>query len=161
MDDNTFTIKQASKILHCSAQNIYQQKSKLMKLGFMEKSTTGSYYLKKDGINYLQEKRSETQKVNSQLFNQVDDKNSIGFTNYNVQTNNIELINILKEQVQELKAEKNFWQSKYMEKDIQLDSKNEYIQQLNMQIFEILKSSEQNKQQKQNFKKGFFKKIFN
>lgn len=69
MDDNIFTIKEASKLLHCSTQKIYQKKSKLMKLGFMEKSTTGSYFLKKDAINYLQEKRSETQKVNNQVFN--------------------------------------------------------------------------------------------
>lgn len=159
MDENTFTIKEASKILHCSTQNIYQQKSKLMKLGFMEKSTIGSYCLNKEGINYLQEKRTETIKANNKVFNQVDNKSY--FENSEVSTDTINIINLLNKQLHELKSEKEYWKNEYIKKDIHLQSKNEYIQNLNIQIMDLLKSTHLNKQQEQDVKKGFWEKFFN
>jgi len=52
--------KRASKLLDCSTQNIYQQKSKLIKLGLMEYEENTGYVLNEKGINYLREKRTET-----------------------------------------------------------------------------------------------------
>ena len=51
MSDNTFTVKEASVMLDCTTQNIYQQKSKLIQSGYMEKSITGEYVLNEKGIN--------------------------------------------------------------------------------------------------------------
>ena len=56
MSDNTFTVKEASVMLDCTTQNIYQQKSKLIQAGHMENSITGEYVLNEKGIKYLREK---------------------------------------------------------------------------------------------------------
>ena len=74
MLDNAYSIKEASKLLDCSTQNIYRQKAELMSKGLMEQASTGSYYLTEKGINYLREKRIETMKANNQNFNQVDNQ---------------------------------------------------------------------------------------
>ena len=160
MSDNIFTIKEASKMLDCSTQNIYQQKSKLIELGLMEQSNAGSYVLNEKGINYLREKRTETIKASSQDFKQVDNK---GFTNIaspTIATDSTDLINILKEQLQELKEEKEYWRNEYTKKDNELQAKNEYIQGLNTQVFALLGTQEENKKQEQDVKKGFWRKIF-
>ena len=59
MLDNMYSIKDASKLLDCSTQNIYRQKQQLIKSGYMEQAETGSYYLNEKGINFLREKRIE------------------------------------------------------------------------------------------------------
>lgn len=161
MSDNTFTVKDASKMLDCSTQNIYQQKSKLIQSGYMEKSVTGEYLLNEKGINYLREKRTETIKASNKSFNQVDNKGFTSVANPTVATDNTDLVNILKEQLQELKTEKEYWRNEYTKKDNELQAKNEYIQGLNTQVFALLGTSEQNKQQQeQEVKKSFWKKIF-
>lgn len=160
MSDNTFTIKEASKLLDCSTQNIYQQKSKLIELGLMEQDTTTGYVLNEKGINYLREKRTETIKASNKGFNQVGNKDFINIATPTVATDNTDLINILKEQLQELKEEKEYWRNEYIKKDNELQAKNEYIQGINTQVFALLGTSEQNKQQEQETKKGFWKKIF-
>lgn len=160
MNDNTFTIKEASKMLDCSTQNIYQQKGKLVQLGYMEQSSTGAYVLNEKGINYLQEKRAETIKANSQDFNQIGNGNFTNIANPTMSTDNTNLVNILKEQIQELRTEKDYWRNEYTKKDTELQAKNEYIQGLNTQVFALLGTQEQNKQQAEESKKGFWKKLF-
>lgn len=160
MNDNTFTIKEASKMLDCSTQNIYQQKGKLIQLGYMEQSNTGAYILNEKGINYLREKRIETTKANSQVFNQVGSNDFTNISNPTISTDNTDLVNILKEQIQELRTEKDYWRNEYVKKDTELQAKYEYIQGLNTQVFNLLGTQEQNKQQEQNAKKGFWKKLF-
>lgn len=160
MNDNVFTIKEASKMLDCSTQNIYQQKSKLIQLGYMEQSNTGAYILNEKGINYLQEKRAETIKANNQDFNQLGNNNFTNIANPTNTTENTDLINILKEQIQELRTEKDYWRNEYSKKDSELQAKNEYIQGLNTQVFALLGTQEENKQQQEDVKKGFWKKLF-
>ena len=72
MLDSGFTITEASEMLDCTRQNIYQQKDTLVKLGYWETSETGKYYINEKGINYLREKRAETIKAKSKGFNQVE-----------------------------------------------------------------------------------------
>lgn len=160
MSDNTFTIKEASKMLDCSTQNIYQQKPKLIELGYMEQSSTGAYILNEKGINYLKEKRMETIKASNQDFNQFGKGNFTNIANPTISTENTDLVNILKEQIQELRTEKDYWRNEYAKKDSELQAKNEYIQGLNTQVFALLGTQEQNKQQEQDVKKGFWKKLF-
>ena len=160
MNDNTFTIKEASKMLDCTTQNIYQQKAKLIQLGYMEQSNTGAYILNEKGINYLREKRAETIKANSQEFNQVGSKGFTNIANPTITTDNVDLVSVLKEQLQELKEEKEYWRNEYTKKDTELQAKNEYIQGLNTQVFALLGTQEQNKQQEQDVKKGFWKRLF-
>lgn len=161
MSDNTFTVKDASKMLDCTTQNIYQQKSRLIQLGYMEKSITGEYVLNENGINYLREKRAETIKASSQGFNQIGNKGFTNIANPTIATDNTDLINMLKEQLQDLKAEKEYWRNEYTKKDNELQAKNEYIQGLNTQVFALLGNSEQNKQEPEpEVKKSFWKKIF-
>ena len=56
MVDNGYTIKEASKILDCSTQNIYRQKNALISQGYMIQNSTGGFYITDMGINYLKEK---------------------------------------------------------------------------------------------------------
>lgn len=169
MSDNTFTVKEASVMLDCTTQNIYQQKSKLIQSGYMEKSITGEYVLNEKGINYLREKRTETIKASSKDFNQVDNK---GFTNVaspTVPTDNTDLISMLKEQLKELKEEKEYWRNKFEQKDVELQAKNDYIQELNTKAFALLDTGEQNKQeqeqqqiiQQEPVKKSLLQRFFN
>ena len=159
MIDNTFSIKEASKILNCSTQNIYQQKSKLLAGGYMEQTNTGAFVLNEKGINFLREKRIETIKANKD-FNQVGNNNLSNIANPVFPTDNSDLITILKEQIQELKSEKDYWRNEYTKKDNELKVKNEYIQNLNTQAFALLGTAEQNKKQEEETKKSFWRKIF-
>ena len=157
--DNIFTIKEASKILDCSTQNIYRQKEQLVKLGYMEQKENGSFYITENGINFLKEKRIETIKANNQDFNQVVNQNIDNTSNaYNI--NNNEIINLLKEQLQDIKNEKEYWKKQAELKDQELKEKNFYIQELNTKAFTLLGTSEQNKQHQENIKKSFWSKFF-
>lgn len=159
MSDNTFTIKEASKLLDCSTQNIYQQKSKLIQSGYMEKSITGEYTLNEKGINYLREKRAETIKASSKGFNQLDNKEFTSIASSTVAIDNTDLVNLLKEQLQELKEEKEYWKNEYSKKDNELQAKNEYIQSLNTQVFALLGTREQEKQEET--KKNLWQRLWN
>ena len=160
MSDNTFTIKEASRMLDCTTQNIYQQKAKLIELGLMEQDNITGYVLNEKGINYLREKRTETIKASNKVFNQVDNKDLSSIAHPTNVTDNTDLINFLKEQLQEAKEEKEYWRNEYTKKDTELQAKNEYIQGLNTQVFALLGTSEQNKRQEQENKKGFWNKLF-
>lgn len=159
MLDNMYSIKEASKLLDCSTQNIYRQKSELINKGLMEQAETGSYYLTEKGINYLREKRIETMKANNQDFNQVDNQAFKSVVNSSFSSDN-DIISLLKEQLQEAKEEKEYWKKQTELKDQELKDKNLYIQELNTKAFALLGTAEQNKQQEEETKKGFWKRIF-
>jgi predicted transcriptional regulator len=154
-----YSIKEASKLLDCSTQNIYRQKTELISKGLMEQAETGSYYLNEKGINYLREKRIETMKANNQDFNQVDNQVFKSVANPIFADNN-EIIVLLKEQLQEAKNEKEYWKKQTELKDQELKDKNLYIQELNTKAFALLGTAEQNKKQEEENKKSFWKKIF-
>ena len=154
MLDNMYSIKDASKLLDCSTQNIYRQRQQLIKSGYMEQAETGSYYLNEKGINFLREKRIETMRANSQDFKQVDNQDLKSVASPTVAIENTEYINLLKEQIQELKAEKEYWKNEYTKKDIELKDKNEYIQGINTKVFALLGTEEDNKKQAEEHKKS-------
>ncbi len=161
MIENGFSIKEASKLLNCSTQNIYQQKSKLLQDGYMEQDKiTGGYFINEKGINYLREKRIETMKANNQGFNQVDKQDFKGIATPTVSTDNTEYINMLKEQINDLKKDRDYWKNEFIRKDNELKDKNEYIQGMSTKMFALLDTAEGNKKQEEKNKKGFFKKIF-
>lgn len=159
MVDNTYSIKEASRMLDCSTQNIYQQKTKLIEAGLMEKSVTGSYVLNENGINFLREKRIETMKASSQDFKQLDNEDFKQIASP-VFTDTSEIITLLKEQLQEAKNEKEYWKKQTELKDQELKDKNSYIQELNTKAFALLGTAEQNKKQEEESKKSFWKRIF-
>ena len=160
MLDNMYSIKDASKLLDCSTQNIYRQKQQLIKSGYMEQAETGSYYLNEKGINFLREKRIETMRASSQDFKQVDNQDFKSVATPTVSIENTEYINLLKEQIQELKAEKEYWKNEYTKKDIELKDKNEYIQGINTKVFALLGTEEDNKKQAEEHKKSSWSSKF-
>ena len=160
MIDGMYSIKEASKMLDCSTQNIYQQKTKLLQEGLMEQSNTGAYYLNEKGINYLMDKRAETIKASSKDFKQVDKQDFKQIATPTIATDNTDYINLLKEQIQDLKKDRDYWQNEYEKKDTELKEKNEYIQGINTKVFAVLGTEDQNKKQAEETKKGFFSRLF-
>lgn len=149
MIDGLYSIKEASELLDCSRQNIYGRKEQLIKQGLMEQSETGTYFLNEKGINYLRERRIETIKSSSQ---DLTSKQKPVFS-----SNNFDLVDVLKEQIQDLKNEKEYWKKKYEEKDNELSKANEHLQDMNTTVFQrLLATEEQNRQQEENTKKGLF-----
>jgi len=161
MLDNMYSIKEASKLLDCSTQNIYRQKNELLAKGYWEYSEAGGYYITEKGINFLREKRIETLKAKDQEFNQVAKENLQSVAN-SVLPDNTEIISVLKQQIQDLKAEKEFWQKKYETKDQELSKANEHLQDMNSIVFQKLLAGTTEKEQQQNadVHKGFFKNLF-
>lgn len=158
--DNVYSIKKASELLECSTQNLYQQKQELISKGYWEISKTGNNYITINGINYLREKRIETIKANNQNFKQVanDDLQSVATP---VFASNTEIISLLKQQIEDLKAEKEYWKKKYEDKDQELSKANEHLQNMNTTVFQkLLATEEQNRNQEQETKKSFFRRIF-
>ena len=162
MVDNGYTIKEASKILDCSTQNIYRQKNSLISQGYMIQDNTGGFYITDIGINYLKDKRIETMRQASQdLTSGIDNTSQVVATpTIPTVADNTEYISILKEQIQELRAEKEYWKNEYAKKDEELRNKNEYIQGINTKVFALLGTEEDNKKQAEATKKGFWHKIF-
>lgn len=159
MIDNAFTIKEASRIVDCTTQNIYRQKSELISKGYMEQDKSGAYYINENGINYLRDKRAESIRSSSQVFNQVDNKDLSSVANP-TNASNTEYIQVLKEQIQDLKNERDYWKERYIQKDDELKNKNDYIQSVNTQVFAFLNTTEGNKQTEEKIKKGFFARLF-
>lgn len=161
MIDNMYSIKEASRLLDCSTQNIYRQKGELLSKGLMEQAETGSYYLNEKGINYLKEKRIETMK-NSQDFNQVDNQVFKSVANPVFTGDSADLINLLKEQIQDLKNEKEYWKKEYEKKDQELTKTNEHLQNMNTTVFQKLlaDTTSESKENLTNNKKSFWKRIF-
>ena len=159
MIDNMFRISEASKMLACTPQNLYGMQDNLKKLGYWYKSETGTNYITKEGLNYLQDKRTETLKA-SKGFKELDNKDFKELESPTAEPENLKIINLLQEQIQELKEEKDYWKKQTEQKDLELKNKNDYIQELNTKAFALLGTAEDNKKQEENTKKGFFSRFF-
>lgn len=161
MIDNMYSIKEASKLLDCSTQNIYRQKSELISKGLMEQSNTGSYFLNEKGINFLREKRIETMKANSQDLSRVVNEDFKSVATPVLSNGSTNIIELLKEQIQDLKQEKEYWKTEYEKKDQELTKTNEHLQNMNTTVFQrLLATEEENRKQAEETKKGFFKRFF-
>ena len=167
MVDGLYSVKEASNLLACTKQNIYRQKDYLISKGLMEEAETGTFYLNEKGINYLREKRIETMKssqANSQDFNTLDSQANSSVENPlnpMFSADNTELIEFLKEQIQELKKEREYWQREYHKKDDEVTRLNDRLQELSTGMFQkFLATAEQNQEQAERTKKGFWYRIF-
>ena len=160
MIDNEFTITEASKFLDCTRQNLYQKQKTLKELGYWKQSSTGKNYITGEGINYLKEYRAENLKASSKGFNQLDNSDLTSPTNAVVPRESTNLVNILQEQIKELKEEKEYWRKQTELKDQELRNKNDYIQELNTKAFALLGTAEDNQKQEEKTKKGIFKWFF-
>lgn len=161
MIDNMYSIKEASKLLDCSTQNIYRQKSELISKGLMEQSNTGSYFLNEKGINFLREKRIRTMKEQSKDLSSVANKELESIASPTGANASTDIVEILKQQIQDLKEEKEYWKKEYEKKDQELTKTNEHLQNMNTTVFQrLLATEEENRKQATETKKGFFKKWF-
>lgn len=160
MIDNLFTIKRASEMLECTTQNLYGKQDKLKELGYWEKSDTGRNYITKEGINHLQNKRIETMQSSSKGFKQLENNNLQSIANAEIPGESTNLVDILQEQIKELKEEKEYWRKQTEIKDQELKNKNDYIQELNTKAFALLGTAEDNQKQEEKNKKGIFKWFF-
>lgn len=158
--ENSFSIKEVSKLLDCSTQNIYQQKSKLMQLGYMIQDTDGNYCINEYGVNYLREIRTKSIKETNKQLTSLDNKSVKDIATPTVSAEN-EYISILKERIEELKKDNEYWKNEYIKKDNELKDKNEYIQGINTKMFALLDTEEGNKKQAEKEKRGFLSRLFN
>ena len=157
MHDNDYSIKEASRLLGCTTQNIYKQKDIMLKRGEWIIDEYNNNYITTEGLAYLREKRAETIKAKSQEFNEVE-SNRLSTEAKAVETANI--VDFLQEQIKELKEEKEYWRRQTEQKDQELRNKNDYIQELNTKAFNLLGTAEDNKKQEEKNKKGFFRNLF-
>lgn len=170
MLDNLFSIKEASKILDCSTQNIYRKKNFLISKNYMEQDQFGNYFINTNGINYLQEIRIKTLKSSNQDFASVDKQsvaNSSNPTNSTIKESSDVIIYLqnqisdLKSQIEDLKIEREDWKKKFEDKDLELQKTNAHLQDMNTTVFQkLLATEEQNRKQEEITKKGFFHRIF-
>ena len=78
-----------------------------------------------------------------------------------VSSDSIEIIDILKQQIQDLKEEKEYWKKEYEKKDQELTKTNEHLQNMNTTVFQrLLATEEENKKQAEETKKSFWKRLF-
>lgn len=161
MADNLYSIKRASQLLDCSTQNIYRQKAKLIQLGLMELDNLGDYCLNENGINYLREKRTKTIKETSSSLSSVVNEELQSVANPVFSSGSPEIVEILKQQIQDLKEEKEYWKKEYEKKDQELAKTNEHLQNMNTTVFQrLLATEEENRKQEENIKKGFLRRLF-
>lgn len=167
MVDNLFSIKEASKILDCSTQNIYRKKNFLISKNYMEQDQFGNYFINTNGMNYLQEIRIKTLKNSTQDFASVD-KQSVANSPSPTNKENSDIImylqnqiSDLKSQIEDLKIEREDWKKKFEDKDIELKKTNAHLQDMNTTVFQkLLATEEQNRKQEEITKKGFFHRLF-
>lgn len=161
MIDSMYSIKEASKMLDCSTQNIYRQKQQLIDRGLMEQSETGAFFINEKGLNYLREKRIETMRSNDPKLSSVDNKDlsSVVIPVVSSDPENNRYILSLEQQIEDLKKEKEYWKKKFEEKDILLNEKNEYIQEINTKAFALLGTEEQNRKQTEEIKKSWWQRL--
>lgn len=161
MVDNGFSVKRASQLLDCTTQNIYRQKTNLIKQGMMIQDEMGDYYITDKGINFLREKRIKTMKENNKELSSIDNEDLSSVASPVLPSVNNDIVEILKQQIQDLKEEKEYWKKEYEKKDQELTKTNEHLQNMNTTVFQrLLATEEQNKKQAEETKKGFFKRLF-
>lgn len=150
-----------SKILGCSPQNINQQKPKLKELGYIEVDPADNKEkINENGYNYLLNKRKLTMQMNNNNLNNACLKDGENIENSNntafkqdfiidlLQNENADL----KKQLEEEKNQTKHWQELYIQ---QIEDYKKITFPL------MIGTEEQNKQQQEHLKKGFFGRIFN
>lgn len=157
-----WTFTQVSDRLGCTVQNITNRKAKLKSMGFIEQDTDGKEKINENGYNYLLEQRKKTFESNVNKFSENSLNNQENAENINdFSTKQQEyIIELYKQQIEELKNEKEYYKKQYEAKDQELKDKNLYIQELNTKAFALLGTAEDNKKQSEESKKGFFARLF-
>lgn len=150
-----------SQKLGCTPQNINQQKPKLRQLGYIEiDPTDNKEKINENGYNYLLNKRKLTMQMNSNNLNNtcLKDIENIGNnsnTPFKQDTFIIDLLQKenadLKKQLEEEKRQTKHWQELYIQQ-------NEDYKKITFPL--MIGTEEQNKQQEEETKKGFFKRLF-
>lgn len=147
-----FSISKVAEQLQVTPQAIYKQRDYLLDNGYMVKDKFGQWQISTQGYNYLREKRIS--KLNQapkivKIDNEEAEKeqrettqNSSVFELKEVYRKQVEL---LENQIKEIKSDRDFFKSLYEEKDKQL---NQYINT------HLLTSGEPTEH------KGFFKRLF-
>ena len=101
MHDNDFSVKEASRLLGCTPQNIYKQKDIMLQRGQWIIDENKNNYITAEGLAYLREKRAETIKAKSQEFNEVE---SNRLSTEAKATETASIVDLLQEQIKELKS---------------------------------------------------------
>ena len=155
-----WTFTKASEMLECSPQNLYQQKAKLKRLGYIEMDTDGKEKINDNGYNYLLEQRKNTmQNTSSNLNNACLNNNENDYNSNDLEFKQVNLIvellqkenENLKKQIEQEKDQTKYWQELYVKQ-------NEDYKKITFPI--MLGTEEQTKKQEENVKKGFFKRFF-
>ena len=155
-----WTFTKASEMLECSPQNLYQQKAKLKRLGFIETDMDGKEKINDNGYNYLLEQRKNTmQNTSSNLNNTCLNNNESPYNSNETEIKQVNLIvellqkenENLKKQIEQEKDQTKYWQELYIKQ-------NEDIKDITFPI--MLATKEQNKKQEENSKKNFWKRFF-
>lgn len=158
-----WSIKELSEMLDCSPQNIYQKKTKLKKLGYIELDEEGKEKINENGYNYLLNQRKSTIQNNS---SNVDILNKSCLNNNNntdiATDSDIKqdfIIEFLQKQVEDLqnqleteKEEKKHWQELYIKQ-------NEDYKKITFPI--MLDTESGNQITEERNKKGFWARLFN
>ncbi len=154
-----WSFTEMSEILECSPQNIYQKKAKLKRLGYIEFDTDGKEKINENGYNYLLEQRKATMKTASSNLNNtcLNNEESIeNSRNTPIQQDNY-IVEFLQKQIEELqkmlqeeKEQKQYWQNLYVQQ-------NDEFKKISFPL--MLGTTEQNQQQAEETKKGFWRKI--
>jgi len=158
-----WSIKELSEMLDCSPQNIYQKKTKLKKLGYIELDAEGKEKINENGYNYLLNQRKSTIQNNSSnvdILNKSclnDNNNTDIATDSNIKQDFI--IEFLQKQVEDLqnqleteKEEKKHWQELYIKQ-------NEDYKKITFPI--MLDTETGNQKTEEKIKKGFWARLFN
>ena len=149
-----FSISKVAEQLQVTPQAIYKQRDYLLDNGYMVKDKFGQWQISVQGYNYLKEKRIN--KLN-QEHSKVDNEPS-KTDNQNAQTESEpkenelhqvyrKQVELLENQIKEIKSDRDYFKSLYEEKDRQL---NQYINT------HLLGTGETNTEKP----KGFFKRLF-
>ena len=155
-----WTFKKASEILECSPQNLYQQKSKLKRLGYIETDIDGKEKINESGYNYLLEQRKNTMQILSSNLNKACLKNGessdiVSDTDFKQVNLIVELLQKenenLKKDLEKEKEQTKYWQELYIKQ-------NEDYKKITFPL--MLGTEEQNKKQEEHIKESFWKKFF-
>ena len=155
-----WSFTEMSEILECSPQNIYQKKAKLKRLGYIELDTDGKEKINENGYNYLLEQRKATMKTSSNNLNNacLNSQESIENSNNEYFKQDNYIVEFLQKQIEELqkmlqeeKEQKQYWQNLYVQQ-------NDEFKKISFPL--MIGTTEQNQQQEEETKKGFWKRFF-
>ena len=155
-----WTFTEMSEMLNCSPQNIYQKKSKLKNMGYIEiDPEDNKEKINENGYNYLLTLRKITMQSNSTNLN-----NNTLNTIENTENKTISsfkqdfIFEFMEKQIKELKEklkaeaeEKKHWQELYIQQSEDFKK---------LAFPPMLDTADGNKQTAENVKKGFFARLF-